>query len=68
MTTNRPDQEYSAGTVDNDAQDTPLFAKGDSLFVPGGTVHWAKNTGKGPAKILSTYIIEKGKPIATPVK
>ncbi|HEX7836041.1 MAG TPA: cupin domain-containing protein, partial [Kofleriaceae bacterium] len=37
----------------------PVVLKpGDSLFVPGGTVHWAKNTGKGPAKILSTYIIE----------
>ena len=40
---------------------------GDSLFVPAGTVHLGKNTGKGEAKILSTYIIEKGKPLATTV-
>jgi hypothetical protein len=46
MTTNRPDQEYSAGTVDNDAQDTPLFAKGDSLFAPEG-----KKTGHGAGAI-----------------
>lgn len=40
---------------------------GDSFFVPGGTVHTAKSTGKVGAKILSTYIVEKGKPLATPV-
>lgn len=39
---------------------------GDSFFVPGGTVHTAKNPGKSGAKILSTYIVEKGKPLATP--
>jgi quercetin dioxygenase-like cupin family protein len=44
----------------------PVILKaGDSIFVPAGAVHWAKNTGKGEAKILSTYILEKGKPIAT---
>ena len=41
---------------------------GDSLFVPAGTVHAAKNASKAPAKVLSTYIVEKGKPLATPVK
>jgi quercetin dioxygenase-like cupin family protein len=46
----------------------PVILKaGDSVFVPAGTVHSARNTGKGETKILSTYIIEKGKPIATPV-
>jgi Subtilase family len=46
MTTTGPDQEYSAGTVDNDAQDTPLFAKGDSIFAPEG-----KKTGHGAGTI-----------------
>jgi len=41
---------------------------GDSFFVPAGVVHDGKNTGKGPAKVLATYVVEKGKPIATPVK
>jgi hypothetical protein len=36
--------------------------------VPGGTVHAAKNSGTTPAKIVSTYILEKGKPLFTPVK
>jgi quercetin dioxygenase-like cupin family protein len=41
---------------------------GDVFFIPAGQVHAAKNVGKGPVKILSTYIVEKGKPLATPVK
>jgi quercetin dioxygenase-like cupin family protein len=40
----------------------------DSFFIPAGTVHAAKNTSKGDAKVLSTYIVEKGKPLATPAK
>jgi hypothetical protein len=31
-------------------------------------VHSAKNAGKTQAIVLSTYILEKGKPLATPVK
>jgi quercetin dioxygenase-like cupin family protein len=41
---------------------------GDVFFIPAGTVHSAKNGGANPAKVLSTYILEKGKPLATPVK
>jgi quercetin dioxygenase-like cupin family protein len=41
---------------------------GDVFFVPAGTVHSAKNPGKTAAAVLATYVIEKGKPVATPVK
>jgi quercetin dioxygenase-like cupin family protein len=41
---------------------------GDVFFVPAGTIHAVKNTGSTPAKILSTYVVEKGKPLATLVK
>jgi quercetin dioxygenase-like cupin family protein len=41
---------------------------GEVFFIPAGTVHAAKNTGKVPAKVLATYFAEKGKPLATPVK
>jgi quercetin dioxygenase-like cupin family protein len=47
----------------------PLTLKaGDVFFVPAGQVHSAKNVGTTPAKILSTYIVEKGKPLAAMVK
>jgi mannose-6-phosphate isomerase-like protein (cupin superfamily) len=39
---------------------------GGAFLVPVGTIHNATNTGTGPAKVLSTYIVEKGKPLATP--
>jgi quercetin dioxygenase-like cupin family protein len=41
---------------------------GQAFFVPAGVVHDGKNVGKGPLKVLATYIVEKGKPVATPVK
>jgi quercetin dioxygenase-like cupin family protein len=40
---------------------------GDAFLIPAGRIHNARNTGDGTAKVLSTYIIEKGKPLATPV-
>ena len=41
---------------------------GDAFMVPAETVHAAKNVGNGPAKVLATYVVEKGKPLTTPVK
>lgn len=58
------------GTLVLEVQGQPAVTlkAGDSFFVPAGVVHDGKNTGKGPAKVLATYVVEKGKPIATPVK
>lgn len=39
---------------------------GGSFLIPAGTVHNATNTGAGPGKLLVTYVVEKGKPLATP--
>jgi quercetin dioxygenase-like cupin family protein len=42
----------------------PITLKaGDSLFIPAGTVHSAKNVGTGEARELATYIVEKDKPL-----
>ena len=41
---------------------------GESLFIPAGTVHSAKNVGSGNAAELATYIVEKGKPLVTIAK
>jgi quercetin dioxygenase-like cupin family protein len=41
---------------------------GDIIYMPAGTIHDAKNVGTGTLKVLSTYVLEKGKPLATPVK
>jgi len=39
---------------------------GEVFFVPAGIVHEGKNSGAGAAKVLATYIAEKGKPLASP--
>jgi quercetin dioxygenase-like cupin family protein len=41
---------------------------GEAFAIPAGKVHSATNDGKTNATIVSTYIVEKGKPLATPVK
>ena len=44
----------------------PLVVKtGDSYKVPPGAVHDAKSGEKG-AKVIATYVVEKGKPLASP--
>jgi hypothetical protein len=37
---------------------------GESFIIPAGVVHNATNRGTGVAKIVATYVIEKGKPLA----
>ena len=39
-----------------------LYA-GESVYLPEGTPHSAKNAGEGKASELATYILEKGKPV-----
>lgn len=41
---------------------------GEVFFIPAGVVHAGRNAGKGPLKVLATYVVEKGKPVATLVK
>jgi len=44
-----------------------IVKPGDSWQIPPNTVHWGK-AGPNGAKITNTYVIEKGKPLATPVQ
>jgi len=41
---------------------------GQVFFVPAGMVHDGKNVGKGSATVIATYVVEKGKPVASPAK
>jgi quercetin dioxygenase-like cupin family protein len=45
----------------------PLKVKaGDGFVIPGGTKHDAHNTGTQPLRLVGVYVVEKGKPLATP--
>jgi quercetin dioxygenase-like cupin family protein len=68
-----PGEEVSyvlEGTIELEMEGKPrvTLKAGDVLFVPAGTVHAAKNAGGSAAKVLATYVVEKGKPLATMVK
>ena len=57
-----------AGTflVEQDGKAPVTLSAGGTFLIPAGTVHNATNTGAAAGKILATYIVEKGKPLATP--
>jgi quercetin dioxygenase-like cupin family protein len=50
-----------------DGKPARTLKAGEAFLIPNGQVHNARNSGTGQARVLATYIIEKGKPIATPV-
>ena len=58
------------GTLEYEVEGKPpvTLKAGESLFIPAGTIHAAKNVGGGAASELATYIVEKGKPLVVPVK
>jgi quercetin dioxygenase-like cupin family protein len=51
-----------------DGQPPRTLKAGEVFFIPAGTVHDGKNVGSGPAKVLATYVVEVGKPVASPAK
>jgi quercetin dioxygenase-like cupin family protein len=57
------------GTIALEQEGKPAvtLAAGQTFLIPAGTVHNATNNGSSQARVLATYIVEKGKPLATPV-
>lgn len=53
--------------IEIDGTPSKTYQTGEVFMIPPNTIHNARNTGSAVAKIVSTYIIEKGKPVATPV-
>jgi quercetin dioxygenase-like cupin family protein len=53
-------------SVEQDGKPAVTLKSGQGFVIPAGTIHNATNTSSGVSKILATYIVEKGKPLATP--
>jgi len=51
-----------------DGQPPRTVNAGEAFFIPAGVIHAGKNPGSGKGVVLATYVVEKGKPVATPVK
>ena len=47
---------------------TKVVKAGEAFIIPAGRPHNATNAGPGIASLVITYVVEKGKPLATPVK
>ncbi len=51
-----------------DGQPTRIVRAGESFFLPAGVVHEGVNSGAVRTKVIATYIVEKGQPLAPPAK
>ena len=55
-----------AATLMIDGEKPRVVKAGESFSIPAGKVHDAKVEGNAPLKVLVTYVVEKGKPLASP--
>jgi quercetin dioxygenase-like cupin family protein len=53
--------------VEQEGKPAVTLNAGQTFLIPAGAIHNATNTGSTTARVLATYIVEKGKPLATPV-
>jgi quercetin dioxygenase-like cupin family protein len=49
-----------------DGQPPRVVKAGESFVIPAGTVHDAHNGSAAPVRLVGVYVVEKGKPLATP--
>ena len=58
------------GTIllEQEGKPNVTLGAGKTFLIPPGTVHNATNTGSSQARVLATYLVEKGKPLATAAK
>ena len=54
------------GEILIDGQPARKVKAGDGFVIPAGAKHDAHNTGSIPLKLVAVYVVEKGKPLATP--
>lgn len=52
--------------VDGEAPRT--VRAGEAIVIPAGKVHDARNTGTGVLRLVGVYVVEKGKPLASPAR
>ena len=49
-----------------DGQPPRTVKAGESFIIPAGVVHDAHNSSDKPVKLVGVYVVEKGKPLASP--
>jgi quercetin dioxygenase-like cupin family protein len=57
------------GTIEYVLDGKPVVLKtGETVYIPAGVVHSARNVGGGNAAELATYVVEKNKPVVVLAK
>lgn len=51
-----------------DGEDPRRVKAGEAFVIKAGVIHDARNTGAVPMKLVGVYVVEKGKPLASPAK
>ena len=51
-----------------DGEPEKIFKAGQSLEVPNQAIHNEGAVGSVPAKLIAVYVVEKGKPLVSPIK
>ncbi len=51
-----------------DGQPPRVVRAGETFFLPAGVVHEGINSGSTRTRVLATYVVEKGQPLAQPVR
>lgn len=49
-----------------DGQPPRLVKAGEAFVIPAGVPHDAHNASSSPVKLVGVYVVEKGKPLASP--
>jgi quercetin dioxygenase-like cupin family protein len=57
-----------AVTIEHEGRAATTYKAGEPIKIDNGAVHGARNAGTTPLRTLAIYIVEKGKPLAEPVK
>jgi quercetin dioxygenase-like cupin family protein len=53
--------------LEKEGEQPVALGAGKTFFIPAGMIHNATNKTSKPARVLANYIVESGKPVATPV-
>ncbi len=56
------------GELAVEGEGTRRLGAGESFRIEAGRPHQARNTGAVPLKVVSTWVVEKGKPLAEAVR
>ena len=55
-------------TLDHDGRPSATYKAGDTLYIEADKVHEGINKGNVPVRAIASFVVEKGKPLATPAR